>query len=166
MARGVRWWLFQGGDYFKFCQSWVAIIRGRRLIKRWLLLAVYKSGTGTRGQGHRDACVGTWDVGTWDEGLEDINYGTRGRVGRGRGDVKYRDPGEVGCEWLLQKSQINAISVTFLVNMFWWKETHPALLRVPPCLFTKRRLGEDPLHWRKWNRCPSLLADGILEPVG
>ena len=31
--------------------------------------AVYKSGTGTRGQGHRDACVGTWDVGTRDEGL-------------------------------------------------------------------------------------------------
>ena len=26
--------------------------------------AVYKSGTGTRGRGHRDACVGTWDVGT------------------------------------------------------------------------------------------------------
>ena len=61
-------------------------------------LAVYKSGTGTRGQGRRDACVGTWDVGTRDEGLEDINYGTRGRVGRGRGDVKYRDAGEAGCE--------------------------------------------------------------------
>ena len=60
--------------------------------------AVYKSGTGTRGQGHRDACVGTWDVGTRDEGLEDINYGTPGRVGRGRGDVKYRDAGEAGCE--------------------------------------------------------------------
>ena len=26
------------------------------------------------------------------------------------------------------------------------KATHPALLRVRPCLFTKRRLGEDPLH--------------------
>ena len=51
-------------------------------------LAVYKSGTGTRGRGHRDACVGTWDLGTRDEGLEDIKYGTRGRVGRGRGDVK------------------------------------------------------------------------------
>ena len=32
---------------------------------------------GTRGQGHWDACVGTWDLGTQDEGLEDINYGTR-----------------------------------------------------------------------------------------
>ena len=61
-------------------------------------LAVYKSGTGTRGQGHRDACVGTWDVGTRDEGLEDIKYGTRGRVGRGRGDVKNREAGDAGCE--------------------------------------------------------------------
>ena len=48
-------------------------------------MAVYKSGTGTRGRGHRDACVGTWDVGTRDEGLEDIKYGTRGRVGRDAG---------------------------------------------------------------------------------
>ena len=56
---------------------------------------MYKSGTETRGRGHRDACVGTCDVGTRDEGLEDINYGMRGR---GRGDVKYRDAGEVGCE--------------------------------------------------------------------
>ena len=49
---------------------------------------MYKSGTGTRGRGHRDAYVGTWDLGTRDEGLEDIKYGTWGRVGRGRGDVK------------------------------------------------------------------------------
>ena len=49
---------------------------------------MYKSGT-TRGLGHGtwDACVGTWDLGTRDEGLEDIKYGTRGRVGRGRGKV-------------------------------------------------------------------------------
>ena len=70
--------------------------------------AVYKSGTGTRGRGHRDACVGTWDLGTRGERLEDIKYGTRGRVGRGRGDVKYRDSGDAGCEWLLQKSEVNA----------------------------------------------------------
>ena len=55
--------------------------------------AVYKSGTGTRGRGLRDACVGTWDLGTRDEGLEDIKHGTRGRVGRGRGDVKNREAG-------------------------------------------------------------------------
>ena len=58
-------------------------------------MAVYKSGTGTRGRGHRDACVGTWDLGTRDEGLVDIKYGTRGRVGGGRRDIKYRD---AGCE--------------------------------------------------------------------
>ena len=60
--------------------------------------AVYKSGMGTRGRGHRDVCVGTWDLGTQDEGLEDIKYGMRGRVGRGRGEVKYRDAGDAGCE--------------------------------------------------------------------
>ena len=52
--------------------------------------AVYKSWTGTRGRGHRDACVGTWDLGTRDEGLEDIKCGTVTRGGqiqgrRGRG---------------------------------------------------------------------------------
>ena len=41
---------------------------------------------------------GLGDLGTRDEGLEDIKYGTRGRVGRGRGDVKYRDAGDAGCE--------------------------------------------------------------------
>ena len=37
------------------------------------------------GRGHRDACVGTWDLGTRDEGLEDIKYGTRRRQTQGRG---------------------------------------------------------------------------------
>ena len=46
--------------------------------------AVYKSGTGTRGRGRGDACVGTWDLGTRDKGLEDIKYGTRGRQKQGR----------------------------------------------------------------------------------
>ena len=63
-----------------------------------LCWAVYKSGTGTRGRGHRDACVGTGDLGTRDEGLKDIKYGTRGRVGRGRRDVKCRDVGDAECE--------------------------------------------------------------------
>ena len=67
--------------------------------------AVYKSGTGTRGQGHWDACVGTWDLGTRGEGRGDIKHGTRGRMGRGRGrgrgDVKYRDPGDVGTLMLI-----------------------------------------------------------------
>ena len=47
--------------------------------------------------------LGTWDLGTRDRGLEDIKYGTwgsmgRGSVGRGRGDVKYMDAGDAGCE--------------------------------------------------------------------
>ena len=66
-----------------------------------LKTAVYKSGTGTRGRGHWDACVGTWDLGTRAEGRGDIWYGTRdvwdagtrGRVGRGRGDVECRGRG-------------------------------------------------------------------------
>ena len=70
---------------------------------------MYKSGTGTRGRGHRDACG---DLGTQDEGLGDIRYGTRGRVGRGHGDVKYRDAGDTGCESLSQKSEVNAISLS------------------------------------------------------
>ena len=36
------------------------------------------------GRGQGDACVGTWDLGTRDKGLEDIKYGTRGRVRQGR----------------------------------------------------------------------------------
>ena len=61
----------------------------------WLCIKV---GLGTRGQGHRDVCVGTWDLGMRDERLEDIKCETQGRVGRGRGDVKYRDSGDAGCE--------------------------------------------------------------------
>ena len=73
---------------------------------------MYKSGTGTRGRGHRDTCVGTWDLGTRYEKLEDIKYGTRGRVGRGNRDVKNRDAGDTGCERLSQKSEVNAISLS------------------------------------------------------
>ena len=58
--------------------------------KIWLCIKV--------GRGHRDACLVSWDLGTRDKGLEDIKYGTRGRVGRGRGDVKNRDAGDAGCE--------------------------------------------------------------------
>ena len=73
---------------------------------------MYKSGTGTRGRGHWDECVETWDLGTGDEGLEDIKYGTRRRVGRVGEDVKNRDSGNTGCEELLQKSEVNAISLS------------------------------------------------------
>ena len=67
-------------------------------------------GTGTRGGGNRDASV--WDLGLGDairEDIEDIKYGTRGRVGRGHRDVKDRDARDTGCERLSQKSEVNAI---------------------------------------------------------
>ena len=56
--------------------------------------AVYESGTGTWGH----VWMGTWDSGTRDEGLENIKYGTRGLVGRGRGDVRHSDAEDTGCE--------------------------------------------------------------------
>ena len=97
--------------------------------------AVYKSGTGTRGQGHRNTCVGTWDLGRRDEGLKDINYGTWGCVGRGCRDVKNWDAGDAGCEWISQKSEVNGISVTFLENMFWWRQpTLTSLAFLHACL--------------------------------
>ena len=65
------------------------VVRVRRLC--------IKVGRGQEGRGLRDACVGTWDLGTRDEGLEDIKYGTRGRVGRARGDVKHRAAEDTGC---------------------------------------------------------------------
>ena len=45
-------------------------------------------------------------------GLGDIKYGTRGRVEQGCGDVKYRDAGDAGCEWLSQKAEVNTISLS------------------------------------------------------
>ena len=47
------------------------------------------------GQGQGDGDIGTRVGGL---GTGDIKYGTRGRVGRERGDVKYRDARDVGCE--------------------------------------------------------------------
>ena len=46
-----------------------------------LYLAVYKTGTGTLGR----VCGYLWTRG---EGRGDIKHGTRGRMGRGRRDVK------------------------------------------------------------------------------
>ena len=47
-------------------------------------------------------------------GLGDIKYGTRGRVGRGR-QIQGRTGR--GMRKLIETSEVNAISVTFLVNM-------------------------------------------------
>ena len=46
-------------------------------LQKRLIRVVYKSGTGTRGRGHRDACVGTWgretrDLSTSSMGREDV----------------------------------------------------------------------------------------------
>ena len=62
----------------------LCVLRDARLQNSPYFWAVYKSGTGTRGQGHWDARVGTWDLGTRGEGRGDIKHGTRGRMGRGR----------------------------------------------------------------------------------
>ena len=48
---------------------------------------MYKSGTGTRGLGHWNACVGTCDLVTQDEVWD------AGTCGTGTRDVKYRDAG-------------------------------------------------------------------------
>ena len=45
---------------------------------KWLCIKV------GRGQGDGDVGTRVWGLGTRDQGLEDIKYGTRGRVGRER----------------------------------------------------------------------------------
>ena len=50
-----------------------------------IFLAAYKSGTETRGRGHWDACVGTWD---WGRVTRDL-----GTSSMGRGDVWDGDAG-------------------------------------------------------------------------
>ena len=49
--------------------------------------------------------MGTWDLGTRGEGREDIKHGTQGRIGRGHGDVKYRDSGDVRTLIFIAKVQ-------------------------------------------------------------
>ena len=80
---------------------------------------------GTRGRGHRDACVGTWDLGTRDEGLEDIKYGTRGRQKPGRRGR--------GVRIIIAKVGGKCDISHFTREYVLVKATHPALLRVPPC---------------------------------
>ena len=60
--------------YFEVLLAFMFIFETENRIK----LAVYKSGTGTRGRGHKDACVGTWDLGTQDGGLGDARQRTWG----------------------------------------------------------------------------------------
>ena len=44
------------------------------------------------------------------------------------------------------------------------KATHLALLRLSSMPVYEVKTQQRPLHWRKWNRCPVFLADGMLEP--
>ena len=81
-------------------------------------------------------------MGTRDEGVEDIKYGTRGRVVLGCGDVTNRDAGTI---MIIEKVGGKGDISHFPRDYVLVKATHPALLRVPPCLFTKRRLGVDHL---------------------
>ena len=54
---------------------------GTALIQTPNFSAVYKSGTGTRGQGRGDACVGTWDLGTSSMGRGDAGTSKSGTQG-------------------------------------------------------------------------------------
>ena len=77
-----------------------------------------------RGQGDGDIGTLVWGLGTWGRETRDLRPSSMGR-----GDVWDGDAGDAGCEWLLQKLEVNAISVTFLVNMFWWRQ--PTVPLVP-----------------------------------
>ena len=58
-----------------------------------LCWAVYKSGTGTRGRGHRDACVGT---GTWGRETRDLRTSSMGRGDVWDGDAGMSNTGTQG----------------------------------------------------------------------
>ena len=105
--------------------------------------AVYKSGTGTRGRGRGcgDACVGTWDLGTRD--LRTLSMG-RGDVWDGDGGTS--NTGTQGTTMSIEKVGGKCDISHFPREYVLVKATHLALLTVPPCLFTKRRLGEDSVH--------------------
>ena len=72
-----------------------------------------------------------WDAGT---------CGTETR------DFKHRDAGDAETIMIIEKVGGKCDISHFPREYVLVKATHPALLRVPSCLFTKRRLGEDPLH--------------------
>ena len=100
--------------------------------------AVYKSGTGTR-DGDMETRV--WGLGTWGRETRDLRTSSMGR-----GDFKQRNAGDVGTLMIIEKVGGKCDISHFPSEYVLMKATHPALLRVPPCLFTKRRFGEHPLH--------------------
>ena len=98
-------------------------------------------GTGTSGRvcgdlGLRDARRGTCGHQVWDAGT--CRTGTRGRQTQGR-----RGRGM----WIIVATVGGKCDISHFPREYVLvKSAHPALLRVPSCLFTKRRLGEDPLY--------------------
>ena len=68
---------------------------------------LHKTETGTIGRGHWDACEGTWDLGLGDArvGTWGYQHGTQGRMRRRRGDVKYRNAGDVRTLMFIAKVQ-------------------------------------------------------------
>ena len=92
---------------------------------------------GTRVWGLGDARLGTWGHQIWDAGSR----------GTGTWDFKHRDAGDAGTIMIIENVGGKCDISHFPREYVLVKATYPALLnRVPPCLFTKRRLGEDPLH--------------------
>ena len=87
------------------------------------------------GRGHRVACVETWGRETRDLGTSSM----------GRGNVWDEDAGTI---MIIEKVGDKQCDISHFPREYVLvKATYPALLnRVPPCLFTKRTLGEDPLH--------------------
>ena len=78
-------------------------------------------------------------MGTWGRETRDL-----GTSSMGRGDVW---DGVAGTIMIIEKVGGKCDISHFPREYVLVKATYPALLkRVPPCLFTKQTLGEDPLH--------------------
>ena len=108
-----------------------------------------------RGQGDGDTGTRLWGLVTRGRETKELGTSSMGRGDVWDGDARRQIQGSGGRGmWMIIAT--NAISVTFPVNMFWWRQPTLPFLRVPPCLFTKQRLSEDPLHWGRWNHCPGL----------
>ena len=97
---------------------------------------VYKTGTGTMGRGHWDACVGTWnletrgrDAETWGRG--DVGTLGRGDAGtRGRGDAGTSNIGDAGGK------VGGKCDISFFVKMcYLWSTLDPH--RTPYDVYTK-----------------------------
>ena len=103
----------------------------------WLELCI-KVG---RGQGDGDIGTRVWGLGTWGREMTDLRTSSMGRGDVWDADAGTSNTGTQGTRdvnnWL-QKSEVNAISVTFLVNMFWWRlPTLPSLGFLHACLRSK-----------------------------